>query len=209
MTPDSAWSDCERTLDALREQGADQWQPVAFHYLESLARRMSDQAPQVRRILEGKWARALAAYQTHAPTHSAITESAAQPQNPTLLGQLVQAMAQPTTAPAASAWARTTGPRTELKSVHQFRNTWSKLSAQKQVTQALGQAPKNAGPINSHMLVLRSLELMRNISPDYLNRFMSYADTLLCLDQSSLSANPTPAKPIASAKPRSKTPARP
>jgi hypothetical protein len=33
------------------------------------------------------------------------------------------------------------------------------------------------------MLVLRSLALMREIAPDYLNRFMSYADTLLCLDQ--------------------------
>jgi hypothetical protein len=72
--------------------------------------------------------------------------------------------------------------RPELKSIRYFRNTWSKLSAEKQVTQALQQAPKNAGPINSHMLVLRSLALMREISPDYLNRFMSYADTLLRLD---------------------------
>jgi hypothetical protein len=72
--------------------------------------------------------------------------------------------------------------RAELKSVRQFRNTWSKLSANKQVTQALVQAPKNAGPINSHMLVLRSLALMRDISPDYLNRFVSYVDTLLGLD---------------------------
>ncbi len=75
-------------------------------------------------------------------------------------------------------------PRVELKTIRRFRNTWSKLSAEKQLTQALEQAPKNAGPINSHMLVLRSLALMRDISPDYLNRFMSYADTLLCLDQS-------------------------
>lgn len=72
--------------------------------------------------------------------------------------------------------------RPELKSIRYFRNTWSKLSAEKQVSQALKQAPKNAGPINSHMLVLRSLALMREISPDYLNRFMSYADTLLRLD---------------------------
>ena len=72
--------------------------------------------------------------------------------------------------------------RPELKSIRYFRNTWSKLSAEKQVAQALQQAPKNAGPINSHMLVLRSLDLMRGISPDYLNRFMSYADTLLRLD---------------------------
>ncbi len=75
------------------------------------------------------------------------------------------------------------GLRFELKTIRQSRNTWSKLSADKQLTQALEQAPKNAGPINSHMLVLRSLALMRDISPDYLNRFMSYADTLLCLDQ--------------------------
>jgi hypothetical protein len=60
-------------------------------------------------------------------------------------------------------------------------NTWSKLSVDRQVTQALHQAPANAGPINSHMLVLRSLTLMRDISPEYLNRFISYADTLLCL----------------------------
>ena len=59
---------------------------------------------------------------------------------------------------------------------------WSRLSAEKQVVQALGQAPKNAGPINSHVVALRSLALMRDISPDYLNRFMCYADTLLCLD---------------------------
>jgi hypothetical protein len=75
------------------------------------------------------------------------------------------------------------GQHPELKTIRNFRNTWSKLSVEKQVTQALEQAPANAGPINSHMLVLRSLALMRDISPDYLNRFMTYADTLLCLDQ--------------------------
>jgi len=74
------------------------------------------------------------------------------------------------------------GARPELKTMRYFRNTWSKLSVDKQVTQALDQAPKNAGPINSHLLVLRSLGLMRDISPDYLNRFTSYIDTLLCLD---------------------------
>jgi hypothetical protein len=79
--------------------------------------------------------------------------------------------------------AENAGPRSELKAIRNFRNTWAKLSVDKQVAQALEQAPKNAGPINSHMLVLRSLALMRDISPGYLNRFMSYADTLLCLDQ--------------------------
>jgi hypothetical protein len=75
------------------------------------------------------------------------------------------------------------GARAELKTIRHFRNTWAKLSVDKQLAQAIEQAPENAGPINSHRLVLRSLALMRDISPDYLNRFMSYADTLLWLDQ--------------------------
>jgi Protein of unknown function (DUF2894) len=75
------------------------------------------------------------------------------------------------------------GLRPELKTMRHFRNTWSKLSVDQQVARALNLAPKNAGPINSHMLVLRSLAAMRDLSPDYLNRFLSYADALLTLDQ--------------------------
>jgi hypothetical protein len=84
---------------------------------------------------------------------------------------------------AGGAAAGSAGSRSELKTIRNFRNVWSKLSADKRVAQALEQAPADAGPINSHMLVLRSLAAMRDISPDYLNRFMSYADALLCLDQ--------------------------
>lgn len=89
------------------------------------------------------------------------------------------------------------GPRSELKAIRHFRNTWAKLSVDKQVARALEHAPKNAGPINSHMLVLRSLTLMRDISPDYLNRFMSYADTLLALDQGEQEKPVNPKKPPA------------
>ena len=76
------------------------------------------------------------------------------------------------------------GP-TELSSVARFRETWSRVSADKQVEQALVRAPENAGPLNSHMLVLRSLTLMRSLSPDYVRRFMSHVDTLQWLDQAS------------------------
>jgi AcrR family transcriptional regulator len=94
------------------------------------------------------------------------------------------------------------GQHPELKTIRNFRNTWSKLSVEKQVTQALEQAPANAGPINSHMLVLRSLALMRDISPDYLNRFMTYADTLLCLDQGEKEKVIIPKKRLASKAPK-------
>jgi hypothetical protein len=90
---------------------------------------------------------------------------------------------------------KSAGPRPELRTIRNFRNTWSKLSVDKQVAQALEQAPKNAGPINSHMLVLRSLALMREVSQDYLNRFITYADTLLCLDQGEQEKPASPKKP--------------
>jgi hypothetical protein len=75
----------------------------------------------------------------------------------------------------------------ELKSVAYFRNEWSKLSTEQQLTQTLAQAPENAGPMNSQHLVLRSLERMRDIAPDYLQGFMSYIDTLIWLEH----ADPT------------------
>jgi hypothetical protein len=99
------------------------------------------------------------------------------------LGELTRAMAQHQPAPVVDHFDGHVGLRPELKTMRHFRNTWSKLSVDKRVVQALDQAPKNAGPINSHMLVLRSLAMMRDISPDYLNRFTSYVDTLLCLEQ--------------------------
>lgn len=99
------------------------------------------------------------------------------------LAELTLYMAQHAPEPVDGSFDGHAGLRRELKTTRYFRNTWSKLSVAKQVTQALEQAPKNAGPINAHMLVLRSLALMREISPDYLNRFTSYVDALLCLDE--------------------------
>jgi hypothetical protein len=115
------------------------------------------------------------------------------------LGELARYMAQHTAQTAEGGFdggAGQAGLRLESTTTSYFRNTWSKLSVDKQVTQALVQAPKNAGPINSHNLLLRSLALMRDISPDYLNRFTSYADTLLCLDQGG-KGKPAPAKKTA------------
>jgi hypothetical protein len=73
-------------------------------------------------------------------------------------------------------------PALELKTVRESRATWARMSVDKQLALAMKQAPQNAGPINSHMLVLRSLALMQEISPDYLSRVVTYVDTLLALD---------------------------
>ena len=76
-----------------------------------------------------------------------------------------------------------TDSATELKAIRYYRDTWLQLSVEQQLTAAQAKAPENAGPLNSHALVLRALQRMRDSSPDYLSRFMSYADALLCLEQ--------------------------
>lgn len=173
-------------VDALRRDGADRLDPVRFHFIEVLAHRASAHQGRVKRILDDTLAKAVAALRERLGQSPCEAQSrVAAPETPAhreTLGDLVRYLAQHSPEKMDSHRDAPLAPHAELKSVRYFRNTWSKLSAEKQVTQALNQAPKNAGPINSHVVVLRSLALMRDISPDYLNRFMSHVDTLLCLD---------------------------
>lgn len=196
-------ADVHSLIDSLRRDGVHQFDPVRFHYIEVLAQRASAQQASVQRILEGKLESAVAALRmrfeqarSEGQGADATADAAAHRQT---LGDLVRHIAKHSPGKMDSRLDAPVAPRVELKSVRYFRNTWSKLSAEKQVAKALDQAPKNAGPINSHVVVLRSLALMRDISPDYLNRFMSYVDTLLCLDQGDKGALPI-AKPTRAAK---------
>ena len=93
--------------------------------------------------------------------------------------------------PAAAAPA---GAPTELKALRAFRSTWSRLGADRQMRQSLAKAPDNAGPLNSHRLVLRALRTMQTLSPAYLQRFMAQVDALLWLEQADIATAP-PAQP--------------
>ncbi len=181
-------SEFVHVIAALRQAGADRFDPVRMHYFEVMAGRVSTHQGSVRRILDSKLTQALATFaerfakeRMDAKTDITIlkTSTHARP-----LGDLVRYIEQHSVPSIDGESDEGTGSRPELKTTRYFRNTWSKLSVDKQVTRALEQAPKNAGPINAHMLVLRALGQMREISPDYLNRFTSYVDTLLFLDPS-------------------------
>ncbi len=71
----------------------------------------------------------------------------------------------------------------EMRSVRHFRVVWARITADNQVRKALACGPANAGPLNSHMLVLRCLKLMQSLSPEYLRRFLLHMEALLWLDQ--------------------------
>ena len=194
-------------LDALRAAGAAEQQPVRWHYVQALARRAEAQPDAVRQRLHARLHRLLHELEQ---TLQQTPVQPAPPSAPTVDAQHASPLAEltrylqqhsqaahdtahpssiATAAPAPSAQAQPTpAARSELKSVQNDRRTWSRLSAERQLNRALDQAPSNAGPINSHMVVLRSLSLMRDIAPDYLNRFVSYVDTLLWLEQAEAQA---------------------
>lgn len=77
-----------------------------------------------------------------------------------------------------------------LKSYHLFREALSKRYSDELVSDAVRNLPENPGPLNSQMLITRSLIMMRDLSPGYLKRFVSYVDTLLWLENAAeLTAN--------------------
>jgi hypothetical protein len=82
-----------------------------------------------------------------------------------------------------------------LRSVRRFHAVWTLLQAADRVQRAMARGPANAGPLNSERLLLRSLGMMRDLSTDYLRRFLSQADALLWLDQIARDALPAPEAP--------------
>ena len=156
------------------------------YYLGALAQRALTQPEPVRRRLLDKLRLHKAAWfaqlgpaslqeATCIPTKGSEVETGP-------LAALTQQLDQNRTGPTDDSRAAGTGFRRDLKSVSSARTTWSKLSASKQLGQALLQAPKNAGPLNSHRVALQTLTQMREISPDYFHRFVTLIDTLVALD---------------------------
>ena len=80
----------------------------------------------------------------------------------------------------------------DTRTVQFFKRTWSRLSADQRLAQSRATLPDNAGPLNSHHLVHRSLTLMRELSPDYLERFVGYVDALQWLEQANEAAAQEP-----------------
>ena len=194
MTEQAPCRDAAELIRALREDEAHAIDPIGFHYLETLARQAQGHQGHVGQLLQEKLMAATQAFMERARVQR---EPALPGETPTVqsssglgsgLRSIVELMNSQGSSRDAKAPTDNVLSRPELKSVQQFRKTWSKLSMDKQVVHAFAQAPKNAGPLNSHVVALRTLEQMRNISSNYLHRFLSYVDTLARLDQSGVAS---------------------
>jgi len=192
------------TLDAWREQGADRLDPVRFHRLDALEKRAAAFDGDARALLDARLATLLEGFAQivaragEAAAASETAQASAQAPARGALGGLVEQLAR-------DAQADRRGVDPEL--IDYFRTMWSKVRTEQQYRQSLDQVPRNAGPLNSNSLVHRSLATMRELSPEYLQQFMSYIDALAWLeDLAGGGAQPDKEAPRAkAAKPARKT----
>ena len=189
-------------LDGWRDSGADRADPVRFRFVEALARRASGYQGEAGRLLEARVAGLVADYGEWLARASGElpppeTPPRIPPQRPGALADLValrerlgrytHPSAVPTThAPTApTALAGSTPHRAhqaEPELADYFRDTWARVSVDRQLRQSQAGVPENAGPLNTNHLVHRSLSLMREVSPGYLEQFLSYVDALSWLE---------------------------
>lgn len=197
------------TLDAWLARGADRANPARFRFIDALERRAARFDGEARRILDERLVGLVAEYAGEVeriaaeaastddgPARAMQASTAGMPSPPAprrgALADLtdlllasratVEAASEAPVAGDAAHWrARDRSP--DLPMLDYFRETWSRFNAEKQLRHALDQVPDNAGPLNSNSLVHRTLSLMRALSPEYLQQFLSYVEALSWIEQ--------------------------
>jgi len=213
VNPVSVPATLQARLLALCREGAPALDPPRWRFIEALAERLPAQEEAVRELLAARLEAALSAYgerwaavrpQQPEPAQPAApatlprarrkARSPAPAQGSPLAGLLRHIEAARPPSPGEILADAGAGDPAEMASVQGFRETWSRYQAETQVARAAVRGPENAGPLNSHMLVVRTLERMHALSPDYLRRFLNHVDTLRWLD-AAVAGLPAPREP--------------
>ena len=200
-------------LDTWRTQHADRIDAVRFHFIEALERRAREQTGTVRKLLDNKLSSLLDAYTHDVAKAASSNTTATEPPARGPLGELVDQLTRQAATrdgrvqPSADADEAVSLP--PLEALDEFQQIWSQVRTQSQVRQSMEQAPTNAGPLNSSALVHRSIALMRDLSPGYLQQFLAYIDDLAWLEQLGASSGPViKDAPAPAAKKRSRRKAK-
>jgi hypothetical protein len=158
---------------------------VRSRILEAMERRMAGQPDPVRRLLQQQLERASGEDAQRSTPVAPKGEVRRDRPAPTPLAQLNLHVRATVAARAEPQLPGETHDADELASLKGFRRTWARGRTLEQLEQALVRKPANAGPLNSHALVLQTLSLMRDLSPDYLRRFVAGVEALQWLERAS------------------------
>ncbi|MCC7633958.1 DUF2894 domain-containing protein [Stenotrophomonas rhizophila] len=173
-------------LDLWRAQQHDRHDPLGFALLEALQARAEAHTGAVREILDARLSILRQAYAARLAEATAAPAAATTPNATPLAGLLATLAQRERTAPIQ------TRPVTAhddaaafpaLPAVSEFRDLWTRVRNESQQRLSLAQGPGDGGPLNSAVLVHRSLTLMSELAPGYLQHFLMYLDNLAWLEQ--------------------------
>ncbi|RQH06659.1 DUF2894 domain-containing protein [Paraburkholderia dinghuensis] len=139
--------------------------PAHLRFIEALERRSTNHSGKARALLDARLSELNVQRGVRSELRAPAEDTSERKPTRGPLGELADSM---------SGHARPSPP----EMLDYFRKIWASLRTENQLRQSLGQVPQNAGPLNSSSLVHRSLSLMRELSPGYLQHFLSYADSL-------------------------------
>lgn len=171
------------------ESAREQMAPVRHRVLQAMARRVERQQGEARRQLMARVEALMSEPVVEAASDATVA--------PTLrLAELSQLVAKLNrhAGHTAAAPTRMAAPQ-PLKSVVAFQGTWSRLRVEQRLRQALAQVPAQAGPLHSARIVSRALETLHELSPAYLDAFMTHVDALQWMEQASGGGDLTPRAP--------------
>lgn len=192
----AAGSLAARARAALQRLQADFQQAAeeAAACLEQLESQQPDCAGMLRQLYHSGEFRALhrrAAALQHdaAPSPGELTRRLAaktpQPSAPDSLASAMRAQEA-----AAAGDPSTTGSTAELRSFAPFKEALGALATEQLLAREQRREHADSGPLNPQMLAIRSLESMHALSPQYLNRFVTYLDALFWLDRPAAGYSP-------------------
>ncbi|MBN8923684.1 MAG: hypothetical protein BGP10_07425 [Rhodanobacter sp. 68-29] len=180
--------DVHARLAAWREQGTDRIDPLRFALMDAMARRALRHDGQVRKQLDARlqeladaYAGLLADQPEATPPHHADESPMQQ-----LLAQFANAP-RLDGVPQAVPMARTRDEApiadiAPMPALDEFQQLWSRIRIDSLLRQCLDSLPEDAGPLHSRVLAYRAMTLMRDVSPEYLQHFVAYADVLTWME---------------------------
>lgn len=198
-------SELRADFTALKTSVTGRYDPVRLRYIESLLCRWEKSGGKQAQRLERRLRNSLQAYRAGQPRSLAPSPGDAAPHSPSDLAalcellreqggdsdlppleqtlrqqelDLVGAIERRAEAPAPGSLRQE-----ELRAARRFHSAMVSLNANRVVSEALEAIPGACGPLNPQRLATRSLAVMRDLSPHYLSRFVSYIDTLFWLEQ--------------------------
>lgn len=183
------WLQCEQ-IDRLLQRADAETQGVAAHLCRKVEARLEALGHRIEQGVERKVtshpvsAHSLVALiseaQPEAPSYTENSRGAAfdeflQQQENNILQTMVGGDLDEPAAAVAPALTRAN---------RYLRHRQLQHSATRLVDVAIENGPDNPGPLNPEMLSIKSLKLMRDLSPQYLNRFVAFIDSLLWIEES-------------------------